>query len=119
MSPKRTTQRTVKVIPRGFSSDISVRPLAVILYSVHGETEDRKAIFHKEPFGQLLCLSDFRSGFTLAWALPDSPVMGHLKGLYGDDWTAIAVAFLENSKGPDFTHRMSLADKQPAINGGH
>lgn len=101
MSHRRSTHRSVKVIASTTGAEVSVRPLAVILFDIEpGETH--KGVLHWEPFGERLCLSDFRSGQPL---LQELPSRGKLKALMesfgvtretpsGSGWLDVAKEFL-------------------------
>ncbi len=127
MSPRRSTHRSVKVIASTTGAEVSVRPLAVILFDIEpGETH--KGVLHWEPFGERLCLSDFRSGQPL---LQELPSRGKLKALMesfgvtretpsGSVWLDVAkelLSFHLRTQAGAFRESFRSWQSQPALNG--
>lgn len=131
MTPTKTRSkyRAVKVLVNE-SQEVAVKPLAVFLYDLFGETH--KAVVHWEPFGgDKVCLSDFRSGHLLAscdpFRAPVAPLLGSLKGdLRNEDrglWIEIGTAFLHHTMalmGPvEFSKNIERLHANPALNGSN
>lgn len=127
MSPRRSTHRSVKVIASTTGAEVSVRPLAVILFDLEpGATY--KGVLHWEPFGERLCLSYFRSGQPL---LQELPSRGKLKALMdsfgvtretpsGSVWLDVAKEFLgayRRTQSDTFGKSVRSCQGQPVLNG--
>lgn len=122
----RSKYRAAKILTGEPLQEIAIKPLAVILYELDSG-EVLKVILHKEPFGECICLSDFRSGRELTRCHPTMPplvtLMGPLKGIESRSaWIEVGKYFLE-------AHLNTYAQAQwietlqglralPALNGG-
>jgi hypothetical protein len=95
----RSKYRAAKILTGEPLQEIAIKPLAVILYELDSG-EALKVILHKEPFGECICLSDFRSGRELTRCHPTMPplvtLIGPLKGTENRSlWIEVGKAFLE------------------------
>jgi hypothetical protein len=122
----RSKYRAAKVLTGNPPQEVSVKPLAVILYEVtSGET--LKVIIHKEPFGEAICLSDYQSGQELTRCLPSMPplvtFMGPIpSGTNRGYWIEVAKDFLEaylsNLPRGSWEAKLYVMRQGPVLNGG-
>lgn len=121
----RSKYRAAKVLTGEPLQEVSIKPLAVILYEV-SPGEILKVIIHKEPFGECICLSDFRSGRELTRCHPTMPplvtLMGPLKGIESRSlWIEVGKDFLESHLSTYGAARLTKAledlRKEPLLNG--
>ncbi|WP_442108439.1 hypothetical protein [Pseudomonas sp. NUPR-001] len=122
---KRSKYRATKILTGEPLQEVSVKPLAVILTEVPpGKT--LKVILHSEPFGECVCLSEFRSGRELTRCHPSMPPLSNILNVHGqaDDraaWIEVGKAFLEEhlkSYAPgQWAKTLDSLASEPALNG--
>ncbi|MGR3967847.1 hypothetical protein FW800_25790 [Pseudomonas sp. 910_23] len=127
MTSRRSSYRAVTVITAN-QQEIALKPLAVFLYEVVPGMA-YKCVIHRAPFGDHICLSDFRTGIELAHCHPTKPplvdLLGPLKGdIYNETralWIEVGKDFLEAylSSLPtgDFEEILQMLLKVPVRNG--
>lgn len=122
---KRSKYRAAKILTGEPPQEVSVKPLAVILWEAPpGKTF--KVILHTEPFGDCVCLSEFRSGRELTRCHPSMPPLSDILSVFGHAdtrglWVEVGKAFLENhlkSYAPgQWLKTLDDCTSQPALNG--
>jgi len=121
----RSKYRAAKILTGVPLQEVAIKPLAVILYEIDSG-DILKVILHKEPFGECICLSDFRSGRELTRCHPTMPPLvtfiGTLKGSENRAlWIEVGKDFLESHLSTYATEQLAKAledlRKEPALNG--
>lgn len=122
---KRSKYRAAKVLTGEPLQEVSVKPLAVILREVPpGKT--LKFILHQEPFGECVCLTEFRSGRELTRCHPSVPPLSDILSIYGQadgrsGWIEVGKAFLEGhlkTYAPgQWVQAIDFLENQPGLNG--
>ncbi|AZC49520.1 hypothetical protein C4K35_1927 [Pseudomonas chlororaphis subsp. piscium] len=129
MNPPRSSYRAFKIITQS-QQEIALKPLAVFLYEVAPGVA-YKCVIHRAPFGEDICLSDFRTGIELTRCHPKQKPLDHLLGplkgdLYNETralWIEVGKDFLEAylaaHEPGDFEKSLEILSMAPGRNGGH